>query len=121
MKLKARFDPRRGGSYGMVGKYPISNDGTVEVDDTYGEWLLSLNNNAWDRAGAIADTGNTGNDSGMTLTREIEGGGMEIIDLMDLDKPELLAMAIEIELEVSGRNSAQTIREAIMAHVTIEQ
>jgi len=43
--------------------------------------------------------------------------GEDTVNLLDLDKPELLAMAIEMELEVTGRNSKNTIREAIFAHV----
>lgn len=116
MKLKARFDPCRDGSYGVVGDYQIGPDGTVEVDDAYGEWLLSLNNNAWDLVGAAPVAAEDPAAPEMTITN-----GDETINLMDLDKPELLAMAIDMELEVSGRNSAQTIRDAIMAHVTIEQ
>lgn len=115
MKLRARFDPRRGGSYGVVGDYQIGTDGTVEVDDSYGEWLLSLNNNAWDRVGAAPVSDKEPAATEMTITN-----GDETINLMDLDKPELLAMAIEMELDVSGRNGAQTIRDAIMKHVTQE-
>lgn len=108
MKLKAKFGPGRDGRYGVVGKYPINSDGTVEVDDGYGEWLLGLNNNCWDLVGAEP--------AEMIITN-----GDETINLMELDKPELMDVANKMDLDVNGRSSVRTIRDAIMKYVMIER
>lgn len=119
MKLTATFPPRRDGTYGAIYGHKIDKDGTVELDDGDAENALATGNFKTDEpvSNVYADADNGGN----AAPEMIITNGDETINLLDLDKPELLAMAIEMELEVTGRNSAQTIRDAIMAHVTIEQ
>jgi hypothetical protein len=111
MKIIAIFQRRRDGSFGSVFGHQIEADGSVEVSESEAEHLLGTGNfiDPEAKPGQIS--------SGSGAAEMIITNGEDTINLLDLDKPELLAMAIDMELEVTGRNSAQTIRDAIFAHV----
>lgn len=120
MKIKATFSKRRGGGYGSVtivganGKpvaLAIDADGIVDVPDEHAARLINLGNFV------SADGSQPKVDE--NLDEMFITNGDETIDLMELDKDKLLVMARdEMGLDVSGRNSAQTLREAILAHVS---
>ncbi len=117
MKLQATFPKRRDGSYGSVtvlinGKrvaHPIDRDGYVEVPDEQAHDLVGTGNFVSDDGSLPAD----GDEAMMITNGEIS------IDLMKLSKAELLTMARdEMGLDVTARNNAQSLREAIHAHVS---
>ena len=116
MKLKAKFAPRRDGSYGRVGEVPIDADGTVEIQDqseaqrlikvgTFEAFHFTTVEDAFQKEPAPKVT--------MIITN-----GDETCDLMQLDKEKLLWMAREeMELDVDGRFGEQKLRDTIFAHV----
>lgn len=118
MKIKATFPKRRDGGYGSVtivvdGKpvaLAIGADGVVDVPDEHAARLINLGN-------FVSADGSKPKVEEKQEEMLITNGD-ETIDLMALDKDELLTMARDVMgLDVNGRNSAQTLREAILAHV----
>lgn len=117
MKLKVMFAPRRDGSYGRVvnpkgapklsecPSYPVDESGVVEVPDDYAQHLISTGN-------FVAVDGQEQKPAeDMLITN-----GDTTINLMELDKPELLAIAKEMNLDVDGRSNVQTLCAAIYVH-----
>lgn len=105
MKLKAKYGPRRDGSYGKVMEYKIGDDGIVEVADEHVEFLLNTNNFEL----AEEEAGN-GGDGEMLIQN-----GDETIDLMTLDRDALMELANgEMKLGVHPRTGVDKLRAAIM-------
>ena len=118
MKLKVTFPPRRDGSFGRVGTQAIDADGTVEIADEDEAARLIATGNFEPYTFKSVDDSLPKPPADAPVTMIITNGD-ETVDLMTLDKERLLWMAREeMELDVSGRNSEATLREAIYAHVT---
>ena len=104
-KLKAKYGPRRDGSYGKVMEYKIGDDGIVEVADEHVEFLLGTNN--FELAEEEAGDGGEG--------EMLIQNGDETIDLMTLDKTALLALANgEMGLKLHHQTGVVKLRAAIM-------
>ena len=117
MKLQANFLPRRDGTFGRVGDYVIDPDGTVEIAD-HNEAVRLVGTGNFVKAPAKEPEKEP--DAKKPEPMLISKGPSldDTLDLMTLSKDQLLTLARdELELEVSGRNSEQTIREAIMAYI----
>jgi hypothetical protein len=118
MKLKATFAKRRDGSYGCVTDmtsaplmrdrigYRIDSNGMTDVPDEFAARLIGTGNFIHVEQQA-------------TQELKITNGNMTV-DLVELDKSELLAIANEIGLEVDKRSNAQNLRIAIYAHTKTE-
>ncbi len=111
MKLKAKFSPRRDGSYGKVMDYRIDEHGVVDVTDE-------------DHVDSILATGNfepadtSDKDEGADGNEMLIQNGDQTIDLMAMDKAELMALANdEMGLALHPRTGEAKIRAAIVDYV----
>lgn len=110
MKLKAKFSPRRDGSFGKVMDYQIDAQGVVDVADEHVEFLLGTGN--FELAEAAEDEC-AGGDTEMPIQN-----GEQTINLMAMDKAELLALANdEMGLKLHHKIGVDKLRAAIMAYV----
>lgn len=110
-KLKAKYGPRRDGSYGKVMEYKIGDDGIVDVAEEHVEFLLNTNNFEL----AEEEAGNGGNGSNGGDGEMLIQSGDETIDLMKLDRDALMELANgEMKLGVHPRTGVDKLRAAIM-------
>lgn len=104
-KLKAKYGPRRDGSFGKVMDYQIDEHGEVEVADEHVEFLLGTGNFEPVDAESV-----NGGDGEMLIQN-----GDETIDLLKLDRDALMELANgEMKLGVHPRTGVDKLRAAIM-------
>lgn len=120
MKLKAKFAPRRDGSYGRVGEVVIEADGTVEIaDQTEAQRLIKVGTFEAYHFATVVDA--IPKEAEPEPIKMIVSNGDETYDLMAMNKEHLLWLAREeMELDVDGRASEQKLREIIFAHANTD-
>jgi hypothetical protein len=118
MKFIAKFLPRRDGTFGKVFDKQINADGTIEADtDEFAAKLLATKNFEKYTVNSLEEL--EPKKPVEVVTMIITNADGETIDLMTLGKEELLWLGREeMELDVNGRNSEETLRNAIFAHVS---
>jgi hypothetical protein len=118
MKFIAKFLPRRDGTFGKVFDKQINADGTIEADtDEFAAKLLATKNFEKYTVNSLEEL--EPKKPVEVVTMIITNADGETIDLMTLGKEELLWLGREeLELDVNGRNSEETLRNAIFAHVS---
>lgn len=106
MKLKAKYAPRRDGSFGRVMEYQINEQGEVDVADEHVEFLLGTGN---------FELAEAGDDEGAGGDEMLIQNGEQTIDLMALNKDELMELANnEMGLSLHPRTGEVKIRAAIV-------
>lgn len=125
MELKALFPKRRDGGYGSVTlvinnkrvPHAIGSDGIVTVPDEYAAGLIGTRNFIAAEDALPVASANTPSTEQTGCQQMLITNGEETADLMTMNKSALLELSKEMGLEFTARNSVQTLRDGIYAHV----